>query len=102
MPTETHANGKYRGTFNWGGASPGVEVELSKNDHGWFCDSVNGTEWKYPTPTNPWGGWGVQLAKDTPEAALAGFLAQWDANCDDEHGTCTEFADLALAPDTDT
>jgi hypothetical protein len=93
--TKTYEDGKYIGTFDWGN-SPDVEVELSKNRHGWFCDSINGIEWQYPTPTNPWSGWGVQCAKDTPLKALRGFLAQWDANCEDEHGVCTRASRLKI------
>jgi hypothetical protein len=99
MDATIMANGKYQGSFEWGRpGSSRVEVSLSKNDHGWFCDEVNGIGWDYPGPLDPWGGWGSQVAKDSPEEAVAGFLAQWDANDEDGEGVCQEFSGLTIRP----
>lgn len=95
-------NGQYEGTFRWGRSGEAdVSAVLRKNDHGWFCDSVNGQEWDYPAPLDPFGGWGAQVAKDTPLEALRGFLRQWNANGghDCDPGQVSTAADrLAIRP----
>lgn len=92
--TTATANGQYEGRFRWARqGEANVSCRLSKNNHGWFCDEVNGQEWVYPSPVgDPWGGWGAQTAKETPLAALRGFLAQWNASSDGGHG-CSKTAD---------
>lgn len=102
MDTKTkkavYANGKYEGTFRWGRQGEAdVPARLSKNDHGWFCDEVNGQEWGYPDPVNPSGEWGYQVAKRTPLEAVRGFLRQWDANSDEE-GVSTTADNLTIRP----
>jgi hypothetical protein len=99
MTTTTYANGLYAGTFRWGRSGEAdVQAVLRKNDHGWFCLEVNGREWVYPTPGgDPWGGWGAQVAKETPLEAVRGFLRQWDANAD-EHGVSTAADRLTITP----
>lgn len=49
-------------------------AELTRNDHGWFCDRIGHQKWFYPPATNPYSGWGHQIAKSTPLEAVLGFL----------------------------
>lgn len=91
------SNGTYDATFSWGGdAGSKVTATLRKHDKGWTCDDVNGQEWVYPGPHNPFdeNAWGFQVAKDSAEEAIVGFLEQWDAH--DEHGCVTTISELSL------
>jgi hypothetical protein len=44
----------------------GVEVEITKNPHGFFCDSWNGIPWPY--------SWSAQCAAPTEQAAIDSCL----------------------------
>jgi hypothetical protein len=91
------ANGTYEGTFQWGRKNNlRTSVELSKNDHGWFCDSVNGQRWAYPHPLRPDEGWGYQVAKSTPLEAVRGFLRAWDDDEGEEYGCSTSASRLVI------
>lgn len=88
---------KFEGTFRWGRSGEAdVPVELTKDEHGWFCDAVNGMEWQYPGPLNPDSGWGYQLAKATPLAAIRAFLRHWDDSESDAGGVATTADHLTI------
>jgi len=39
-----------------------LEGEFTQNQHGWFCNELNGIQWDYQT-------YGAQAAKSSPEEA---------------------------------
>lgn len=89
----------YVGTFRWGSGEADVPTTLTHDQHGWFCNSVNGQEWVYPAPFNPDGGWGCQFAERTALSAVRAFLKRWDACGSDGDGGIEE-CDPGVEPGT--
>jgi len=96
--TETGAT-KFAGAFRWGrSGEANIEAKLSRNEHGWFCDEINGHEWEYPGPFSPSSGWGHQFASRTPLEAVRSFLRHWDAA---EGDVATAADRLTIRPTTE-